>query len=897
MKASADLRASRSSFAVSIPRRQPSFQNIEPQPTLQLYNNLHSFPRLPNDDVTMSTDKKIVEFPHAENKLQAPSKKSLFERQKAEQEVKRLREEAETKAVYEDFVKSFDDEDEPSAGLSGFSRDEGQKYGGGFSGGAPKRHFAPSGPGGGRGFGDGQRGGRMPSGVGSLGPPPGMAKKRTYEGFQRGERRDDRGLLAFDDYESEDRVTKRAGNREDDYENTREAERDEERAVPKPTLRLASLPPGTSPAVIKALMPVNLKVDSVRILPPSGPVVYTERRSMSAIVTLAKDTAANDIDTAVNGLQNRYLGYGYYLNLHRHLSSAAISSSSIIPTLGSVGASQPFGAKAVDVASAGRGHAPPPHQRGGFAPPSSYGPPAPQMNRGPLLHVPVQAPRDIKELKLIHKVIENLLTHGPEFEALLMSRPDVQREEKWAWIWDPRSTGGVWYRWRLWEVLTGSTTKRGQGKYLPLFEGSSAWKSPDQPLAYEYTTKLSEIVSDSEYNSSDDDESGDEGGNRRPQNHGAGGPPDPSSLVDDGKAYLNPLEKAKLTHLLSRLPTSKGKLRKGDVARVTAFAISHAGRGADEIVSMILSNIAKPFAYTSANPSSRREKAEREAEKDGSGAGIGANDEDEEDTSAASLIGLYLISDILSSSSTSGIRHAWRYRSLFESALKARHTFEDLGRMERKMGWGKLKAEKWKRSVGMVLGLWEGWCVFPVESQEGFVRGFSEPPKSRKEEDEERKKGDLERREEKSEGKRRWKAVEVEAKSAEQPDEAMGAAGDENLGDEEDLDGEPMDEDEDLDGEPMLDDEDEDADLDGAPMPMAEDEPILQDSAPPEQPVPAADGASLQSSIPIPIPIPAEQAGRKEGAERIPVGDTGQAGQQRRQRPRAVDMFADSDEE
>ena len=43
-----------------------------------------------------------------------PTKKSQFERQKAEAEAKRLREEAETKAVYEDFIKSFDDEEDGS---------------------------------------------------------------------------------------------------------------------------------------------------------------------------------------------------------------------------------------------------------------------------------------------------------------------------------------------------------------------------------------------------------------------------------------------------------------------------------------------------------------------------------------------------------------------------------------------------------------------------------------------------------------------------------------------------------------------------------------------------------------------------------------------------------------
>ncbi|KAI6714615.1 hypothetical protein B2J93_4516 [Marssonina coronariae] len=811
----------------------------------------------------MASNKKVAEFPHAENKLQAPTKKSLFERQKAEQEAKRLREEAETKAVYEDFVKSFDDEDEPSASASGgYGLDDAPRFGG-LSGGAPKRHFAPSGTAG-RGFGERDlgKGGRPPSGVGSLGPPPSLAKnKRSYEGFQQGS---GRGTLAFDDHEYEERAPKRAFNMDDDYEGGRDTEREEDRAVPKPTLRLASLPPGTSPAVIKALLPANLKVEAVRILPASGPLGSTERKSISAIVTLAKDMGANDIDTAVNGLQNRYLGYGYYLNLHRHLSSAAISSTPSAPALGSAVTSQPFGAKVVDVAAAGRGHAPPPHQRG-FAPPTSYAPAGPnQLPRsGPLLHVPVQAPRDIKELKLIHKVIENLLTHGPEFEALLMSRPSVQREEKWAWIWDPRSVGGIWYRWRLWEVLTGSTTKRGQGKYLPLFEGSSAWKSPDKPLAYEFTTQLSEFISDSEYHSSDEDDSGEEGAARR-QHHGGGAASDPSSLVDDGKAYLNPLEKAKFTHLLARLPTSTGKLRKGDVARVTAFAISHAGRGADEIVYMVLSNISKPFAYTSANPSRASLPVEDSKGRSSIDSPVpGPGPEDDSDTSAASLIGLYLISDILSSSSTSGVRHAWRYRSLFEVALKSQHTFEFLGRMERKMNWGKLKAEKWKRSVGMVLGLWEGWCVFPVESQEGFARVFNNPPATAQEEKAAKRKEEEEQGER---SKKRWKAVEVAAASTSasaspQPD----SKGD----DEEDVDGEPMDEDDDVDGEPMV----EDDDVDGEPM--VEDE----------------DGKPMEEESPVPLPTSPRATLPDPPAEHEKPGPL------KRARPRAVDMFADSDDE
>ena len=59
----------------------------------------------------MTQDSKINEFPDIGNKLTAPTKKFIFERQKAEAEAKRQREQEETAAVYEDFVKSFDDEE------------------------------------------------------------------------------------------------------------------------------------------------------------------------------------------------------------------------------------------------------------------------------------------------------------------------------------------------------------------------------------------------------------------------------------------------------------------------------------------------------------------------------------------------------------------------------------------------------------------------------------------------------------------------------------------------------------------------------------------------------------------------------------------------------------------
>ncbi|KAK0707467.1 hypothetical protein B0H67DRAFT_495164 [Lasiosphaeris hirsuta] len=696
-----------------------------------------------------SSNKKIAEFPDVEAKLQKPGKQSAFERQKAEAEAKRRREAAETAAVYEDFVKSFDHDDSSPA----YSRPTPSRFGSGqerapfgnpgpFGGGAGKRHFgAPSGT---------PSGTPIKSGPGSLGPPPSsFGKRRPYDDFKPGYNResdDGRGRLAFEDRESGSLSVSKAFDASDEEEEAvATTDRAEEKAISKPTLRLANLPPGTSPAFIKALILTTLTVENVKIVPPSRPG-GTERKSIAAIVTLSKETPATDIDAAVSALQNRYLGFGFFLSLHRHLSSAAIASG--LTTLPSTTAvAHPFGAKRVEEPIGSQAPQSTGYGGRGYAPPTSYGPPmGGPIGRGGLLHVPVRPPRDIKKLRMIHKVIESVLEHGPEFEALLMSRPDVQRDEKWAWIWDARSEGGIWYRWRLWEIVTGS---RSKAKYIPLFEGSHAWKMPEQPLAYEYTTGVDGFVSDSEYNSSDEEDFEDE--QARQAEPGGG-------INEQEDTFLNPIEKAKLVHLLARFPTTLSKIRKGDIARVTTFAITHASRGADEIVDLIVSNVELPFAYTSANPDYRHGAKEKDGQdEDSRGVSPAADDKtaaDAPDTSAARLLGLYVVSDILSSSSTSGIRHAWRYRQLFETALRNRKTFELLGSMSDKLNWGRLRADKWKRSVGLVLNLWEGWCVFPLAAHAFFVSSFENPPVLKKEAN---GRGETEKK------AGRWKPVEASA--------------------------------------------------------------------------------------------------------------------------------------
>ena len=839
-------------------------------------------------------------FPDLSSKLGAPAKKSFFERQKAEAEAKRAKAEAETAAVYQDFVKSFDDEDDNDRRDSAPSREHGagrpSASGTGFAaGGLGKRHFTSTGLKSGPGsLGPSPNAPR--SGPGSLGPPThAFGRKRPYDDFQSGRRDRERdrgqGMFSYEDdrpaASSRDSADAASAFRADDDEDQKGS--NEAKIAAKPTLHLSSLPPGTSPAVIKALIPLLLSVENVRIIPPMTPSSHhvsstsTERKSTSAIVTLAAETPATDIDTIVSQLQNRYLGFGFNLSISRHLSSAALSGPSAItaPSSSSL-TNQPFNARPV-IQHTSLSRAPPPGQsQSRFAPPASFTSSTPYSARNstPATQVIVQPPTDLAQLKLIHKTLEALLTHGPEFEALLMSRPAIQSDEKWAWLWNARSVGGVYYRWRLWDILTdGENRRRNRRSYgvgggtggEEVFARSAPWVPPEQNLKFEYTTKMEEFVEAEEYDSSDEEDGYDKSNNMaggglagryNDHNNLTSGPPADVDIGTDGVGYLNPLAKAKLVHLLARLPDGNAKLRKGDVARVTAFAIEHAGAGAAEVVEMCCWNVVRPLCHLGAN----KERKSGSSGDDEEGRSDGKEKEKGKvDMTSASMVGLYVISDILSSSSTSGVRHAWRYRSLFEAALKKQKVFETLGRVDKELGWGRLKAEKWKRSVQSVLSLWEGWCVFPQASHEAFVEGFLSPPLSdgenaamEREEAQRKEKEQEELRRSKSNSK--WRSVEDGGDGKLE----VGAVGDDEVMVDVGY----------LDGEEMIDEDDEDdlamSDIDGVPMEDSSDEETQQ----------AVESAGQQES-------------RDSGAKDVGVQQQQKSPPMKRQRPRAVDMFAD----
>ncbi|KAJ2901795.1 coatamer subunit protein [Zalerion maritima] len=772
---------------------------------------------------------EISQFPDVRAKLQKPTRQSAFDKQRAEAQAKREREAQETAAVYHDFVKSFQDDDNSHHNDNGSghgppnheflqSQDSLPKSRGV---GPSKRHFVPH-----------QQSSTTSRSTkitprsrinNAISRPISKAflSSDDDDDNHNGEEGEDKANDSGNWYQGGRHRGHRspvAGNQFRTWEPTAPPStsmRAQEKAISKPTLRLSNLPPETSIARVKALVNHLLSVDGVRILSAQPPRTI-ERRSAVAIVTLSQDTPATDIDSAVSTLQNRYLGYGYYLSLHRHLSSSV--TSSVVAAAGAGGAgsnigsnggvSAPFGAKPASVTLRGASH----HhrhrsQRGRYAPPPSHlsHPTGPVPGRGnQILHVPVQPPRDIKQIRLIHRVLEAVLKHGPEFEALLMSRPEVQRDEKWAWLWDARSQGGTWYRWNLWEIVTGFDASQSRARYLPLFEDSHAWKAPDKTLPFQHATSVSEVCLDPDYSSEDDADINFE---------------EPDADMD-GTLFLGPLGRARLAHLLSRLPTNMSRLRKGDIACITAFAIQNASHGAEEIVDMIVWNIEKPFALSTVANDTRTstpQPAEEEA-----AASAGTDRPGGDDAGAACLVGLYVANDTLSSSSTSGVRHAWRYRQLFEGALKRRRVFEMLGMMPERLGWGRLRMEKWRRSIGLVLSMWEGWCLFPADTQELLVKSFEKSVSARAEQDSIESKP----------RKNKWKVVDAAATSSGEgsaPVElprgtrspCVGEQAEhfvkQQLGEHYDVDGEPM-SDGDIDGEPMSD-----GDVDGESMDEDED--------------------------------------------------------------------------
>ncbi|KAF2860295.1 hypothetical protein K470DRAFT_73401 [Piedraia hortae CBS 480.64] len=446
---------------------------------------------------------------------------------------------------------------------------------------------------------------------------------------------------------------------------------DHEVEAPKPAVQLSSLPPNYTERHVQELLQDSCKIHSIEFRPGMA-----ARRSRTAVAILSTD--AGEVDAAVVKLRDKYLGCGYYLSIARHLASSTARPRQSSP--------EPFGAERQSATSS-------------FAPPEAYHSTARRQPKSELI-VSVQPPFDMSTVRAIHVLVEKLLLQTDpmralELEATLMALPSVQMDERMAFLYDSQSPAGIYYRHLLW--TSGSTGDPQR----PFSDTNFTFRSSEVPFAN--LASLREAITHKDYDSSEEEGDSDSEAEQRPA----------------GRKRRTPLKMARLTFLLSRLPTTNAKLRRGDVARVTHFAVAHAATiGADAIVDLLLLNVEKPFAFSRA---ARYEQDDELDDADDYDPEVGVDltaaptTNASEDPSNAKLIGLYLISDLLSCSSTAGAKDAWKFRSFFETALVERRTFVRLGQLAKKLAWGKLKAELWRRKVAIVLDIWEGWSVFDAE--------------------------------------------------------------------------------------------------------------------------------------------------------------------------------------
>ncbi|KXS94693.1 hypothetical protein AC578_10360 [Pseudocercospora eumusae] len=822
----------------------------------------------------MAEEENPKEFPDVKEKLSAPKKLSAFEKDRLAQEEKRRREQAEAAAALKDFEDSFGGNDDDDDDYDGFPMGARGSYG--------ARRGAYGGSRG--GFGAAPR-----SGPGSLGPvpgpPPSLKRKRALDELreQQEARREQEALAR--EYVGDARW---------------EAEPEEDTA-PRPTIQLSGLPLSTTEHDVRTMVGKHLSVHSVLIQPQST----VSRYSVTAIATLSPETASTHIDTAVSALRDKYLGCGYRLSCSRHLSSTALQPGAVAMPTTDV---EPFGAQKANPDQPRGGfsmrNAPPPPSH--FAPPDSYEARSRSHNQVPqaTANIAVQPPLAISTIRAVHTIADRLLLEPDprralQLEAGLMAMPDVQNDERFAFLFDSQSSAGIYYRYLLWNDddnldILQEQKRMARGPERVIDDVVIDWNIKQGEVPFADLSRLGDALDHPSYVSSDE-ESDDEGERKfntgRREGEGA--------AADNEKKYLSPLKIAKLAWLLSRVPATHTRLRVGDVAAVSTFAINNAGVGADEIVDMLMLNIEKPFSSTQCGKFDGEDVTQDEEDDYEPDEELPSIEEtpsaerptkkySDADPSQSKLVALYLINDVLQNSATAGVRNAWRYRQLFEAAFRRQHTFKQLGRLGKELGWGRIKENQWQNKVRVLFDIWERGSVFASDVFEAMKKEFFEQPA-----DEPADGNDKGEQDEKKNGLdpkylAKFKRIEGTASPATTASPALASPiQTENT---DDADGEPM---QDLDGTPMndVDGTPMDEDLDGEPMGDLDGSPIAQSG----QTQPENDGTAMELDEPAKDePVPTTS---KNGFSLKCGGEAKPAAPEPRRRKHAEDMFADSDED
>lgn len=171
----------------------------------------------------------------------------------------------------------------------------------------------------------------------------------------------------------------------------------------------------------------------------------------------------------------------------------------------------------------------------------------------------VKYPATIKQLRLIHRVIENVVRYGPPFEALLMQK--YRLDVRFEFLFNTTTADHVYYRWKLYMILSTGNLKTGSlHLHNELFDGVIFVPPSENPPDVE--TEISDIDSVLESVSS----------------------VVPNKNINN-LPFLGYLSALHLYLLLRNV-----SYRRGSIARVTGFAV-HRSNASSEIVEIIANTI------------------------------------------------------------------------------------------------------------------------------------------------------------------------------------------------------------------------------------------------------------------------------------------------------------------
>ncbi|KAL4716875.1 hypothetical protein ACJJTC_012686 [Scirpophaga incertulas] len=107
--------------------------------------------------------------------------------------------------------------------------------------------------------------------------------------------------------------------------------------------------------------------------------------------------------------------------------------------------------------------------------------------------VKVVIPTERNILMLIHRMVEFVIREGPMFEAIIMNKE--MSNPYFRFLFENQSPAHVYYRWKLFSMLQGDSTKQWALDDFRMFKGGSVWRPPAMNM---YTAGMPDELVDEE---------------------------------------------------------------------------------------------------------------------------------------------------------------------------------------------------------------------------------------------------------------------------------------------------------------------------------------------------------------------------------------------------------------